>query len=295
ASGQGRTYDDPDAASIRLMQEDQTEAVVEIWEKEFEKRPYDDTVRETLHLTLLAHVSRSLDKGELRKAQDGFSRAKELIPTFPTYAYFEETLNLYGSMIAKAPMNGSEFEPANSWDFESRFVEILGIFGGQSKVFALTSKEADNFNWYQLSLLRQGSEGVAIRFLTYPMGSNGTIHSIVGVQPGRRDYISAALQWTGSSSADLYLGIIRNDEPSWSNLGYVSIEVDQWHIWEVRMRGNTLQLWIDMELIAQEIVLDYEPGSVGFGVGLNSYQAGSTFSAAFDDFVVYSLGKSQSL
>lgn len=50
------------------------------------------------------------------------------------------------------------------------------------------------------------------------------------------------------------------------------------------MRGGRL-----LPCPARRHPCQHERGGIGFGVGLNEYESGSTFSATFDDIAVYSL------
>lgn len=283
------TFQDANTAAMACLQDDNTRCAVDVWEKQFALEPYNDQVREELHLSLMAHAIRSLDKGNLLVARAAFDRAKELMPYSGLYGYLEEALARYDRLIYSARMTGMEFIEENVSEFESRYVDIPGLFGGQTKSFALTSKSPGSFIHYPIGLQRAITSDVAMRFVVSPMNFNGYVVATFGEQ-NRDSYFYCQLAWSSASSATWQ--VAQAGYPYSTAIGdggYLTLGSSQWHMMEIRLRGNTVELWVDTSLAGQQVILEYEPGDVGIGTGLNEYESGTTFSAAFDDIAVYSL------
>lgn len=284
----------PDSDAIACFMNDDTQCAVDIWEEQFRRHPFDDVVRDSLHLSLLAHTLRCLDKGKLAGARTAFSRAKEVVSYTEAHAYFEEALRLYDAVIGLVPMTGAEYSVSEDSDLESRYVEIPALFGGQAKVFALTLKNPGMIYWYEV-LMPKAPSGIrgdfVLRFLAYPMSANGSIVAVFGQQDSN-NYFQVDFGWRNSYSAEWLVGQVESGEWTYqSQAGYVSLEQKKWHTVEVRVRGNTVELWVDMTLVGSEVVLSYKPGGVGFGGSLSEHSASGTFSVAFDDIAVYTLAK----
>ena len=281
---------DPDSVSIECLKNDDTQCAVDVWEEQFALEPYNDQTRQTLHLSLLAHAMRSLDKGILRSAEAAYTRARELVPTHQLYPYLQEALDLYERAIDVTLMTyGREFIEADQSDFEARYVDIVGVMGGQVKTFALTQKQPGYFNWYPTNESGYTSKGLAMRYQVFRMDSDGYVIAVFGGQ-GPNEFLYVELSWSSPSSVNWSINRV---EPSQTtaitDIGYITINPTDWHTVEIRLKGNTFELWIDTILVGQEVILQYEPGQLGFGVGLNEYAVGTTYSAAFDDLVVYTL------
>lgn len=277
---------DPDGDSIACMMDDDTRCAVDIWQAEFDARPFDDYARENLYASLMIHAVRSLDRGNLREAGRAVEQAKEVMNTSPAYDYWDEVLSLYQENVVSYQMAGREFIEDNNRDFEGRFVRIPAVLGGTTSVLALTQKSPGFFNSYPATFPGEVIGDFALRCLVYPMSLGGDIMLVLSRRDQlvllldiRLDYSSAYWQVAISDQDDYY---------EIGNGGYIQLYPEEWSWIEVRMIGNTMELWKSTELVAQEIILEYEPGGIGFGVGMN-YDDTGTFSAAFDDVNVYGL------
>ena len=282
------TAQDPDSAAFECFRRDNTKCAVDVWEKQFALEPYNDQTRKALHLTLITDAMRSLDKGNLFAARSAFDRAKELVPSSPLHAYLQEALDTYDRSIYYAPMNGREFTEQTDSSKEASYVEIPGILGGQTDTLAITFKEPGMMSHYPVLPSVPGD--FAMRYLVFPMSSNGSVITAFGHQGSSQQYFFASLEWSYGSSVTW--AIAQPGSPYATQIGdggYITIDPNFWHWVEIRLRGSTVELWVDLVLVGQQVVLHYEPGGIGFGVGLNAMESGTTFSAAFDDIAVYTL------
>src|SRR5262245_53339243 len=131
---------DADAASTACLKKDDTQCAVDVWEAKFQADPDNDHARQSLWASLVEHAFRSLDKGHPARAKAAIVRAKELVPSDPSYAYFDEAFRTYKSNILVDGMTFPEFLKQHTTSFESRYVDVAGVLGGQTKAIELTGK-----------------------------------------------------------------------------------------------------------------------------------------------------------
>ncbi len=280
----------PDADAITCLQHNDTQCAVDIWAAEFEREPFNDQTRSAYQESLLVHAMRSLDKGELGTARQAHDRALELVPSHRAYDYFEEVFQTYVAPLRAINMAVPPFNEWNDQYFESRYVRIPGILGGQIDAFAMTEKRPAYNNYYPFGEGSRITGDVAARYTVFPMSSNGGVVLIFGYQ-GQTDYHYGVIDWSSGSSASWSIWIVSGTRSEKvGEGGYLTVEPNTWHEMETRLNGNTFELWVDTDLVGQTVVLDYEPGDLGFGVGLNEYESGTTFSAAFEGVAIYRCG-----
>jgi len=280
---------DPDSEALDLLLEDDTAGVVDVWEEVFADAPYDDDIRESLVIALTIDILRSFDKGLLRRATKSYERLLEVAPTGDNYEYIEECLRRYvANKFTDNMENEYSFSASTDPDFESRYVNIPNIFTAQTNALALTEKQQGQFNYYYLGSLPNLSS-FAFRSLMYPMSSNGYIVIIFGYKD-EDNFYALTISYSYGSTSEWLLNEFRNG--TWQggiSSGYVDFQEKTWHPVEIRVYGQTFELWVDYSQVTKEIVIGYETGYAGFGVGLPNYSNGTTFSTAFDDLSIYTI------
>lgn len=287
----GAAQESADERAIAALENDDTEGAVEIWEAEFKRRPFDDDVRQALQASLVVHAMRCLDKGELVDAKAAVKRAKEVIPSSPAYRYLDEALTSYAKVLYRDDMKTKTgFLADSNTQSESRYAEIPGLFGNQTQVLAITEKKPGYLVYYDLAdIPRSETEQVAIRMLAYPMSDGGD----VTIQFGKttdHNLFAFTINTFPLYGVTWFLSEMQNSV--WLDSiasGGQPFEEKNWHALEVRIRGQSIEVWLDYLLVSEEVILELEVGGLAFGVGLASDAVGTTFSAAFDDLVVYSL------
>lgn len=283
---------DPGQISANCLKQDDVACVVAVWTHQFALKPHDAQTRQSLVDAYLLACFRSLDKGDLPGARAALTHAKAVIPSSPLYAYYQDALDAYQSVLFQddAEIKG-EFVVADTSYAGLQYPEMPGVFGAPTTVCEITEQTPGVLDVFPVWGLPQSaaSTNAALRFEAFPMDANGSIYAIFG---GQNDgsYFAAQVLWLGGSSARVAL--YHRDSAGWTIIGtpqYVAAAPNQWHQIEVRISGQSVQTWIDTALVDQQIVLDYRPGEFGLGVGLGQVEKGVTFSAAFYDFALYQL------
>jgi len=279
-----------DERAIEALENDDTEGAVEVWEAEFKEKPFDDDVRQALQASLVVHAMRCLDKGKLADAKAAVTRAKEVIPSSPAYRYLDEALKNYVKMLYSEDMVTGSFIEGSESDIETRYVEIEGMLGYQTEVLAVTAKNPGYFRGYEIGQIDAfETDAFAFRMLVYPMSDSG----YVVVTFGRKtddDYFAFTVDCQSSGYNTWNLAEISGGD--WQEAlasGSDGFAAKEWHALEVRVRGQAVEVWLDYQLVADDAAVDLEEGTIGFATGLNEGESGRTFTAAFDDLVVYSL------
>lgn len=278
---------DPASDATACYRDNDTECAVEVWEEVYEDQEYDDDVGEAYVTALITHAMRSLDQGDLRTANSALRAAKDIVSNHPFYAYFDEALSAFESVIWVSDMRNRPFAPQDDNFMESRYVEVDNVIGAESWTFAMTEKEPNYFGYYFLGAEREIRRSVSVRTLIQPMSANGSVVVLFGIQDNA-DFFMVKLGWTGADSIEWSIDRATSGGISYYGGGdHLLLNTDQWHLVEVRMHGSQFELWIDTTLVGTEVIVDYEVGDVGIGVGLNPFEQGSTFTCLFGDTVVY--------
>lgn len=277
---------DPNSEAIACLLKNDTQCAVDVWEDTYEDHEYDDDIRESYVNSLVMHSIRNLDIGNLRVARRSLNKAKTIMSRHVMYEYLEDIVDTYDTTSWNRAIATRPFTPTDTQDFESRYISVDNFFGAEATVFAMTTKVPDFYNYYMLGLNGVGRTA-GIRTVVQPMSANGSIVLLFGIQ-SNSDYFMIRIGWTGSESVEWSLMRAGRDgvEPYGAG-GYLILDIDRWHWFEVRMRGSQMELWVDMVIVGSEVVLDYDRGDFGVGVGLNTFESGRSFSALFEHIAVF--------